>query len=163
MITRGSRYSDFKNQISKIPYRVVHLATHGQFSSDINDTYILTWDARLDVKQLGELLQTKALDSRIPIELLVLSACKTAKGDNRAALGLAGIALQSGARSTIASLWSVEDRATATFMEDFYQELAKTGTTKADALRNAQLSLIKNPSFTHPFYWSPFVLIGNWL
>ncbi len=152
-----------QNQISKIPYRVVHLATHGQFSSDINDTYILTWDARLDVKQLGELLQTKAQDSRIPIELLVLSACKTAKGDNRAALGLAGIALQSGARSTIASLWSVEDRATATFMEDFYQELAKTGTTKADALRNAQLSLIKNPSFTHPFYWSPFVLIGNWL
>jgi CHAT domain-containing protein/predicted negative regulator of RcsB-dependent stress response len=152
-----------QNQISKIPYRVVHLATHGQFSSDIEDTYVLTWNNRLDVKQIGEILQTRDQDIRIPIELLVLSACKTAKGDNRAALGLAGIAVRSGARSTIASLWSVEDRATATFMESFYKELAKTGTTKADALRNAQISLLKKPAFTHPFYWSPFVLIGNWL
>ncbi len=152
-----------QNQISKIPYRVVHLATHGQFSSDIEDTYVLTWNNRLNVKQLGEILQTRDQDIRIPIELLVLSACKTAKGDNRAALGLAGIAVRSGARSTIASLWSVEDRATATFMENFYKELAKTGTTKADALRNAQISLLKKPAFTHPFYWSPFVLIGNWL
>lgn len=151
------------NQISKIPYRVVHLATHGQFSSDIDDTYVLTWNNRLNVKQLGEILQTRDQDIRIPIELLVLSACKTAKGDNRAALGLAGIAVRSGARSTIASLWSVEDRATATFMENFYKELAKSGTTKADALRNAQISLLKKPAFTHPFYWSPFVLIGNWL
>ncbi|TYQ28629.1 CHAT domain-containing protein [Pseudanabaena sp. UWO311] len=152
-----------QNQISLIPYRVVHLATHGQFSSDLNETYVLTWDDRLDVRELGELLQTKAQDSRVPIELLVLSACKTAKGDKRAALGLAGMAIRSGARSTIASLWSVEDSATAKFMEIFYQELAKTGTTKADALRNAQISLLKNSSFRHPFYWSPFVLIGNWL
>ncbi|WP_055075704.1 CHAT domain-containing protein [Pseudanabaena sp. 'Roaring Creek'] len=152
-----------QEQIRKIPYRVVHLATHGQFSSDINDTYVLTWKNRLDVKQLGEMLQTRDQDIRIPIELLVLSACKTAKGDSRAALGLAGIAVRSGARSTIASLWSVEDRATATFMENFYKELAKTGTTKADALRNAQISLLKKPDFKHPFYWSPFVLIGNWL
>lgn len=152
-----------QRQIKKIPFRVVHLATHGEFSSDAEKTFILTWDNRLGVKQLGEILQTKDQDNRIPIELLVLSACKTAKGDNRAALGLAGIAIRSGARSTIASLWSVEDNATATFMEDFYQELAKTGTTKADALRNAQLSLLKKPDFTHPFYWSPFVLVGNWL
>jgi len=152
-----------QTQISKIPYRVVHLATHGEFSSKLEETFVLTWDNRLGVKQLGEILQTRDQDARIPIELLVLSACKTAKGDNRAALGLAGIAIRSGARSTIASLWSVEDSATAKFMEIFYQELAKTGTTKADALRNAQISLLKNPSFKHPFYWSPFVLIGNWL
>ncbi|GBO53088.1 hypothetical protein APA_996 [Pseudanabaena sp. lw0831] len=152
-----------QKQISKIPYRVVHLATHGEFSSDAEKTFILTWNNRLGVKQLGELLQSREQDSRIPIELLVLSACKTAKGDNRAALGLAGMAVRSGARSTIASLWSVEDSATATFMEDFYQELATLGTTKANALRKAQLSLLKNPQFTHPFYWSPFVLVGNWL
>ncbi|WP_225903054.1 CHAT domain-containing protein [Pseudanabaena yagii] len=152
-----------KKQISKIPFRVVHLATHGEFSSNAEKTFILTWNNRLGVKQLGELLQTRDQDQRIPIELLVLSACKTAKGDNRATLGLAGIAVRSGARSTIASLWSVEDSATATFMENFYQELAVIGTTKADALRKAQLHLLKNPQFTHPFYWAPFVLVGNWL
>jgi CHAT domain-containing protein/predicted negative regulator of RcsB-dependent stress response len=152
-----------QKQISKIPFRVVHLATHGEFSSDAEKTFILTWNNRLGVKQLGELLQTRDQDQRNPIELLVLSACKTAKGDNRATLGLAGMAVRSGARSTIASLWSVEDSATATFMENFYQELATVGTTKADALRKAQISLLKNPQFTHPFYWSPFVLVGNWL
>ncbi len=152
-----------QKQIRKIPYRVVHLATHGEFSSDAEKTFVLTWNNRLGVKQLGELLQSREQDSRIPIELLVLSACKTAKGDNRAALGLAGMAVRSGARSTIASLWSVEDNATATLMENFYQELATLDTTKANALRKAQLSLLKRPEFTHPFYWSPFVLVGNWL
>lgn len=152
-----------QKQISKIPYRVVHLATHGEFSSDAEKTFILTWNNRLGVKQLGELLQSRERDSRTPIELLVLSACKTAKGDNRATLGLAGMAVRSGARSTIASLWSVEDSATATFMENFYQELSTLSTTKADALRKAQISLLKNPQFTHPFYWAPFVLVGNWL
>jgi CHAT domain-containing protein len=152
-----------QKQISKIPYRVVHLATHGEFSSDAEKTFVLTWNNRLGVKQLGELLQSREQDSRIPIELLVLSACKTAKGDNRATLGLAGMAVRSGARSTIASLWSVEDSATATFMENFYQELATVGTTKANALQKAQISLLKNPQYNHPFYWAPFVLIGNWL
>ena len=152
-----------QKQISKSTYRVVHLATHGEFSSDAEKTFILTWNNRLGVKQLGELLQSREQDSQIPIELLVLSACKTAKGDNRATLGLAGMAVRSGARSTIASLWSVEDNATATFMEDFYKELATLDTTKAKALRKAQLSLLKNPQFTHPFYWAPFVLVGNWL
>ncbi|CAN1212730.1 CHAT domain-containing protein [Tumidithrix helvetica PCC 7403] len=152
-----------QKQISKIPFRVVHLATHGEFSSDIEKTFVLTWNNRLSVRQLGELLQNREQEIRIPIELLVLSACKTAKGDSRATLGLAGIAVRSGARSTIATLWSVEDSATATFMEVFYQELSKPGTTKADALRTAQMSLLKQPAFTHPFYWSPFVLVGNWL
>jgi CHAT domain-containing protein len=152
-----------QKQISKTPFRVVHLATHGEFSSDINKTFVLTWNNRLGVKQLGELLQSKAQDSGIPIELLVLSACKTAKGDNRAALGLAGMSITSGARSTIASLWSVEDRATAIFMVNFYKELVNLETTKAQALRKAQISLLKDSKFTHPFYWAPFVLVGNWL
>ena len=152
-----------QKQISKIPYRVVHLATHGEFSSDAEKTFILTWNNRLGVKQLGGMLQSREQDSRIPIELLVLSACKTARGDNRATLGLAGMAVRSGARSTIASLWSVEDSATATLMENFYQELVTLDTTKAKALRKAQLSLLNNPRFTHPFYWAAFVLVGNWL
>lgn len=152
-----------KTQISKNSFRVVHLATHGEFSSDAAKTFILTWNNRLGVKQLGDLLQTRDRDQLNPIELLVLSACKTAKGDNRATLGLAGLAVRSGARSTIASLWSVEDSATATFMEKFYQELMLLQTTKANALRKAQIGLLNNPQFTHPFYWAPFVLVGNWL
>lgn len=139
-----------KTQISKNSFRVVHLATHGEFSSDAAKTFILTWNNRLGVKQLGDLLQTRDRDQLNPIELLVLSACKTAKGDNRATLGLAGLAVRSGARSTIASLWSVEDSATATFMEKFYQELMLLQTTKANALRKAQIGLLNNPQFTHP-------------
>jgi CHAT domain-containing protein len=69
---------------------VVHLATHGQFSSEADETFILAWDERIDVKQLGGLLQAREQSARKPIELLVLSACQTATGDNRAALGLAG-------------------------------------------------------------------------
>lgn len=137
-----------KTQISKNSFRVVHLATHGEFSSDAAKTFILTWNNRLGVKQLGDLLQTRDRDQLNPIELLVLSACKTAKGDNRATLGLAGLAVRSGARSTIASLWSVEDSATATFMEKFYQELMLLQTTKANALRKAQIGLLNNPQFT---------------
>lgn len=155
--------STFQEQISNVPFRVVHLATHGQFSSNADDTFILTWDERIDVKQLGELLQFRDQDTRTPIELLILSACQTAEGDRRAALGLAGVAVRSGARSTLATLWAVDDQSTSQLMTLFYQELAKAGTTKAEALRQAQLKLLKESDFRHPFYWAPFVLVGNWL
>jgi CHAT domain-containing protein/uncharacterized protein HemY len=144
-------------------YPIVHLATHGQFSSNADDTFVLTWDNRINVKQLGELLQNRASDSNNAIELLVLSACQTADGDKRAALGLAGVAVRSGARSTIATLWSVDDTSTSAFMVEFYKQLAKPNMTKAEALRNAQIALLREPAFKHPFYWAPFVLIGNWL
>jgi CHAT domain-containing protein len=152
-----------KKQIEKTPFPVVHLATHGEFSSKAEDTFVLTWDNRLNVKQLGEILQSREQDSAGVIELLVLSACKTASGDKRAPLGLAGIAIRSGARSTVASLWSVDDQSTSELMVEFYKQLANTKVTKAEALRNAQLQLLKKPGFKHPYYWSPFVLVGNWL
>ncbi|MBF2027806.1 MAG: CHAT domain-containing protein [Oscillatoriales cyanobacterium C42_A2020_001] len=155
--------STFQQQVSATPYRVVHLATHGQFSSNADETFILTWDRRIDVKQLGELLQAREQEARIPIELLVLSACQTAEGDKRAALGLAGVAVRSGARSTLATLWAVDDQSTSQLMVQFYQELARSGTTKAEALRQSQIKLLQTRQFRHPFYWAPFVLIGNWL
>jgi CHAT domain-containing protein len=145
------------------PFPIVHLATHGKFSSKVEDTFILTWDGRLNVKDLGELLQSRDQDTNAPIELLVLSACQTAKGDKRAPLGIAGVAVKSGARSTIANLWSVNDESAAKFMVEFYHQLAKSKVSKAEAVRLAQLKLLKEPRFDHPFYWSPFVLIGNWL
>ncbi|NJK27840.1 MAG: CHAT domain-containing protein [Coleofasciculaceae cyanobacterium SM2_3_26] len=98
-----------------------------------------------------------------PIELLVLSACQTAVGDDRAALGLAGVAVRAGARSTLASLWSVNDEATSLLMTRFYQELADPSVTKAEALRRAQVSLLQNPETEDPFLWAAFVLVGNWL
>jgi CHAT domain-containing protein len=142
---------------------VVHLATHGQFSSNAENTFILAWNERISVKQLGRLLEAREQNDRKPIELLVLSACQTAAGDNRAALGLAGVAVRSGARSTLATLWPVDDRSTSDFMGEFYQALAQSQVTKAQAVRQAQLALLKQPKFRHPFYWAPFVLIGNWL
>ena len=152
-----------QKQISTSPFPIVHLATHGQFSSNADETFVLTWDSRLDVKDLGELLQNREQDTPKPIELLVLSACQTAEGDKRAALGLAGVAVRSGARSTIATLWSVEDKSTSKFMAEFYEQLAKPGVTKAQALRLAQQTLMQQNEFRHPFYWAPFVLVGNWL
>jgi CHAT domain-containing protein len=152
-----------QQEIKAAPFPVVHLATHGQFSSNAENTFILAWNERISVKQLGRLLEAREQNDRKPIELLVLSACQTAAGDNRAALGLAGVAVRSGARSTLATLWPVDDRSTSEFMGEFYQALAQSQVTKAQAVRQAQLALLKQPKFRHPFYWAPFVLIGNWL
>ena len=152
-----------EKRIGNKPFPVVHLATHGQFSSSAKNTFVLTWDNRIGVKQLGELLQKRETYSKNPIELLVLSACQTAQGDKRAALGLAGVAVRSGARSTLASLWAVDDQSTSAFMVEFYKQLATNNISKAEALRKAQISLIKERGFKHPFYWAPFVLVGNWL
>ncbi|ACK70121.1 Tetratricopeptide domain protein [Gloeothece citriformis PCC 7424] len=149
--------------IEKAPFPIVHLATHGQFSSEFEKTFILTWDEKLNIVQLERLLQQPTRIGQAAIELLVLSACETASGDKRAALGLAGMAVRSGARSTLATLWSVNDEGTAEFMKYFYEELATKTVNKAEAFKQAQLALLKNPRYRHPFYWSPYVLVGNWL
>ncbi|MEM9162380.1 MAG: CHAT domain-containing protein [Cyanobacteria bacterium P01_F01_bin.4] len=156
--------AQLQHTLDDVPFSVIHLATHGQFSSKAEETFLVTWDGRINVKELDALLQPRTQDLNRPLELLVLSACQTAAGDKRAALGLAGIALRSGARSTLATLWQVNDESTATLMVQFYQQLTETpGITKAEALRAAQLSLLKQPQYQHPFYWAPFVLVGNWL
>ena len=143
---------------------ILHLATHGQFSSKPEETFILTWNDRIGVNELEELLKVREETPKlIPIELLVLSACQTAEGDNRAALGIAGIALKSGARSTIGTLWPVSDASTSLLMDEFYQQIKKTSQNKAQILRQAQLKLIRSEQFNHPFYWAPFVLVGNWI
>ena len=95
-------------QLRNHPFSVLHLATHGQFGSQEKDTFLLTWQGRLTGQDLRNFL-TDRPDST-PIELLVLSACETAEGDKQAALGLAGIAVRSGARSTLATLWTVNDQ-----------------------------------------------------
>ena len=142
---------------------ILHLATHGQFSSKPEETFILTWNDRIGLNELEGLLKVREETPKlIPIELLVLSACQTAEGDSRSALGIAGIALRSGARSTVGTLWPVSDESTSILMDEFYQQINKTSQNKAQILRQAQLKLIKSEKFNHPFYWAPFVLIGNW-
>ncbi|WP_017718158.1 CHAT domain-containing protein [Kamptonema formosum] len=165
LLNRQFTRASFKDQINGTEFPVVHLATHGQFSSNPEETFLLTWDGRIAVKDLDRLLQARGQENLNPIELLVLSACQTAAGDGRAALGLAGFALRSGARSTLATLWAVSDKSTANLMTEFYQKLTQPqqNITKAEALRQAQLALLKNPQYSHPYFWAPFVLVGNWL
>jgi CHAT domain-containing protein len=150
-------------------FPIIHLATHGVFSSDPEQTFIITGDRQtLGIDRLSKLLNS---NSNRP-ELIVLSACDTAAGDERAILGLAGVAVRSGS-STIASIWSVEDAFTTKLMTQFYQEYEDVNTTKVEALQKAQLSLIDslaaNPPLPelkqlppHPYYWAAYVLVGKW-
>ena len=147
---------DVKNSSASI----VHLATHGQFSSRLEDTFLSTWEGRLSVKELSEILRSRGGASAI--ELLVLSACDTAAGDDRAVLGLAGLAVKSGARSTVATLWPVKDKAAAKLMKALYEGIDEPGVSKAEALRQAQLNLIADPTYSDPFFWSAYTLVGNW-
>jgi CHAT domain-containing protein len=152
-----------QTEITGQSFAIAHLATHGQFSSNAEQTFILAWDKPMNVNELNTLLRSRDQQRSQPLELLVLSACETAAGDQRAALGLAGVALRAGARSTIASLWSVNDQSTSLLMTQFYQALITQGQPRAEALRQAQLALLKTPDYQLPLFWSPYVLIGNWL
>jgi CHAT domain-containing protein len=152
---------EIKTALAKTPIALLHLATHGQFSATPDETFLQLWDDRLTVKNLGILFEERTINGLPPLELLILSACQTAQGDRRAALGIAGIAVQSGARSTIASLWTVDDGSTAQLMQHLYQNLDQN-LPRAEALRQAQLRILKDPEFSHPYYWSAFTLLGAW-
>ncbi|MDM8561604.1 CHAT domain-containing protein [Candidatus Parabeggiatoa sp. HSG14] len=143
-------------------YSIVHIASHGQFERDPKKTFLLVYDNKLTMDKLEKLMKFNAHQK--PVELLTLSACQTAVGDERAALGLAGVAIKAGARSALASLWSVKDKATSQLMVAFYQQLINhPELSKAQALQEAQKKLIMQRAFKHPAYWAPFLLIGNWL
>lgn len=152
-----------QTQIEQAPFQIVHLATHGEFSSDRNKTFVRALDRRINVDELNRILQTRQVQPD-PIELLTLSACQTAEGDERAALGLAGMAVRAGARSTLASLWSIDDQSSAFLMTEFYRQLVDNpALSKSQALRQAQLALINHPNYNQPSYWAPYLLLGNWL
>jgi CHAT domain-containing protein len=98
-----------------------------------------------------------------PLELIVLSACETAQGDDRSALGLAGIAVKAGARSAVGTLWKVNDVAASELITAFYGRLADPSVSRAAALQDAQRKLLADWRYRHPGYWSAFVLISDWL
>jgi CHAT domain-containing protein len=163
LLNQAFTTSNLEKEIDISSFPIVHLATHGKFSSRLEETFLVTWDGQIDIEQLNQLLQDRTRRTDKTLELLILSACETARGDKRAALGLAGMAVRAGARSTIASLWSVDDEATASFMSALYKNLADKNTNKAEALRQAQIALLGDRQLNHPYFWAPFVLLGNWL
>ncbi|MBF2057227.1 MAG: choice-of-anchor L domain-containing protein [Cyanobacterium sp. T60_A2020_053] len=167
-------------------YGIVHFATHGEFNpDDLSQSYIQLYDSRLNINELRTLNL-----GNLDVDLLVLSACNTAFGNELAELGFAGLAVQAGVRSALGSVWQVSDTGTLALMTEFYQQL-QNQTIKAEALRQAQLSMLtgdtaksadgeiittsnkeisladlppvsrQGEDFSHPFYWAPFTMIGN--
>ena len=152
----------FRNEVTEGSNQVVHIASHGYFGGTAEDSWLMAHDELLDMNELSQLLKPKEFANQ-PIELLILSACQTAEGNDRAPLGLSGVALTSGARSVLGTLWVVADEATSELMKTFYAQLGSANNSKAQALRQAQLETLSVDKFSHPFYWAPFVLIGSWL
>ncbi|MEB3357348.1 MAG: CHAT domain-containing protein [Synechococcales bacterium] len=150
-----------EQQLNSGTYSAIHLKTHGVFSSDPEETFILAYGEVITSRELGHLLQSSRSAAPLPLELLVLSACSTAQGDNRAVLGMAGIAIQAGARSVVSTLWEAQDLPNTQLMIRFYQELLNPNTSRAQALRLAQLSLLQQ-GYTRPHIWATYVLVGNW-
>ncbi len=182
-LNEGFTLANLQEQRQQRPFGIVHLATHAEFQpGSPANSYIQLGDGklRLDrVRQLGW--------NQPPVELVVLSACQTALGDEEAELGFAGFAVQAGVKSALASLWAVSDEGTLGLMAEFYRQL-KQAPIKAEALRQAQLAMLRgtvrlensqlrwsggtlplppelravgNTDLSHPYYWSGFTLIGN--
>ncbi|AFY92488.1 CHAT domain-containing protein [Chamaesiphon minutus] len=172
----------FQQARAQTPYGIVHLATHADISAKaVQDSYIQFWDRRLQLDRVRDLRLDKPA-----VQLLVLSACRTALGTPNAELGFAGLAVQSGAKAVVASLWAVDDVGTLVLMSEFYQQL-KTAPVKSNALRSTQIAMLKGnlklsnssidrrargglPSelqssqdldLSHPYYWAAFTTIGN--
>ncbi|MEQ8757255.1 MAG: CHAT domain-containing protein [Coleofasciculus sp. G1-WW12-02] len=180
-LDEGFTLDNLKAQRKKQPFGIIHLATHADFRPGaISNSYIQLWNSKLRLDQLPELGWNNPA-----VELLVLSACRTALGDENAELGFAGLAVQAGVKSTLASLWYVSDEGTLALMTQFYNHL-KTAPIKAEALRQVQIDMLKGqvqlkngqlitsagtillPSelpqsqdFTHPYYWASFTMVGN--
>ncbi len=180
LLDRDFTSSRLQQELEKDAYPVIHLATHGKFGIDARETFLVTgnkvrenrqksptterYNEKLTMNELYQVISnTRQKDT--PIELLTLTACETAVGSDREALGLAGISLQAGAQSAIASLWKVDDAATVQLIVTFYQRW-QGGLSKAKALQAAQIAWIEahqQELYSHPGYWAPFILIGNWL
>ncbi len=158
-----TRFS-LQQELSKTNYPIIHMATHAQFRSDPEDTFLVTGNNdKLTITNLETALRSVPHGSQ-RVELLALTACQTAAGDDDAALGLAGVAVQSGVKSALASLWFIQDAPTVTLINKFYDSWLNSKVSKAEALRVAQTALIESGGQSaHPAYWAGFILVGNWL
>jgi CHAT domain-containing protein len=165
-ITQGTRFLDrdftldrLTQELQNKDYGTLHLATHGRFGSDTKNTFLVTHDGRITLDQIESILR----QNRRSLSLLILSACETATGNDRAALGMAGVAIRTGVQSTIATLWFINDAETVPLITEFYrQRQQQPSLSKAEALRQAQLKMLADPQTQHPALWAAFTLIGNW-
>jgi CHAT domain-containing protein len=162
LLNGSFRRGAFARELENVPYNLVHIASHGEFGSDPSRTFVLAFDGPLTMDDLERDVKFGQFRENA-LELLTLSACKTAASDDRSALGLAGLALKSGARSALAALWFVDDLASGELVTSFYRSLREAPLSKARALQAAQQRFLADPVFGHPAYWAPFLLIGNWL
>lgn len=140
--------------------KIIHVASHGQFSSDPQQTFLLAYNKPILAHKIHDLINQKSEIGQASLELLILSACQTAKGDRRSALGIAGLAVQAGSKNTLASLWLADSRSTTELITLFYEGL-KEGFSKAEALQQAQLQLIRSERYAHPYYWANFILVSS--
>ncbi len=144
-------------------HQILHLATHGVLRHDNPEASYLLLAGEGPAAQLS--FREIPLLPLSDVHLVVLSACHTAMGDRGEGTEIAGLAYQfemRGADSVVASLWAVSDASTTELMLAFYEQLEQGNGTKADALRAAQLALRTSEQHGHPYYWAPFVLIGDW-
>ncbi|BDA76292.1 hypothetical protein CAL7716_104580 (plasmid) [Calothrix sp. PCC 7716] len=160
-----------KQELARNFYSIIHIATHGQFGIRPEDTFIVTGDnKKITFNEFDKIIREFNRNTE-PLELLALTACETATGDDRSTLGLGGVAVQAGAKSALASLWVVDDVTAAKVAIDFYDELLRNySVSKAKALQSVLVKLIKDEKryengklYSHPRNWSPYVIIGNWL
>ena len=155
LLDRDFTAEQLEDEVATDDYQIVHISTHGQFSSVPERTFLVAWDRLIDIQEMAQIFRGAG-----NIDLLVLSACQSAVGDERSTLGLAGLAVQSGARSAIASLWLVDSTGSSVLMDRFYEGLNQ-GLNSAEALQQAQVTLLQSSAFSHPFYWAPFLLIES--
>ena len=162
LINEQFRTGLLEQELRESRYGILHIATHGKFSTDAYDSFLLTFDGKMTMDKLDQLIGLFRY-RQDPLELLTLSACQTAVGDDRAALGLAGVAIKAGARSALATLWFINDEASAALVAEFYRQLRDPSVSKAVAIQRAQIKLLNDRVYDHPAYWSPFLLLNNWL
>lgn len=161
LVNENFRRDRLARELTGPYYAIAHIASHGEFLGNARESFVLAYDGKITMDELSRYIGYNRLRGD-PVDLLTLSACYTAAGDDRASLGLAGIAVKAGARSVVAAFWPIHDEATALLMAEMYRQL-RAGASKAVALQRAQEKLIGVTRYRHPGYWSAFVLIGNWL
>lgn len=185
LLDKQATLENLKSVRRQQPFGIIHMATHADFATGaLSNSYIQLWEDKLRLNQLRQLRLNEP-----QVEMMVLSACRTALGDEESELGFAGLAVLAGVKTSVASLWSVSDAGTAALMTKFYENL-KTAPIKAEALRQAQIAMVKgqiyvkngqiqglgvvgslplpsdsvdeaDESLTHPYYWSGFTMVGN--
>jgi CHAT domain-containing protein/tetratricopeptide (TPR) repeat protein len=149
------------DRLQSTNFSAIHFKTHGEFNSDPAQTFLVAYQELIRAKEVADLIASRRNSNSEPLELLVLGACHTADGDNRAILGIAGVGIRAGARTTISTLWKSYDKTSERIMLSFYKNLRSSDSmTKAKALQQALIEA-KGNDVIHE--WASFILVGNWL